>query len=75
MSAIEGKADPNGRGDFGSACRVGPGNFTPSLSQIPDVNLSIHPARATARRLPPSIVHRAPPAAGHPTAVDPIQRW
>ena len=54
-------------------CRVGPGNFTPSLSQIPDVNLSIHPARATARRLPPSIVHRAPPAAGHPTAVDPIQ--
>jgi hypothetical protein len=53
--------------------RVGPGNFTPSLSQIPDVNLSIHPARATARRLPPSIVHRAPPAAGHPTAVDPIQ--
>ena len=54
-------------------CRVGPGNFTPSLSQIPDVNLSIHPARATARRLPPSIVHRAPPAAGHPTAVDSIQ--
>ena len=54
-------------------CRVGPGNFTPSLSQIPDVNLSIHPARATARRLPPSIVHRAPPAAGYPTAVDPIQ--
>ena len=24
------------------------------LSQIPDVNLSIHPARVTARRLPPS---------------------
>jgi hypothetical protein len=48
-------------------------NFIPSLSQIPDVNLSIHPARATARRLPPSIVHRAPPAAGRPTAVDPIQ--
>ena len=38
----------------GSSCRVGPGNFTPSLSQIPDVNLSIHPARVTARRLPPS---------------------
>jgi hypothetical protein len=38
-----------------------------------EVNLSIHPARATARRLPPSIVYRAPPAAGHPTAVDPIQ--
>jgi hypothetical protein len=27
--------------------RVGPGNFTPSLSQIPDVNLSAYPARAT----------------------------
>src|SRR5467141_296537 len=35
-------------------CRVGPGNFTPSLSQIPDVILSHHPARAIARRLPPS---------------------
>jgi hypothetical protein len=38
----------------GRKCRVGPGNFTPSLSQIPDVILSHHPARATARRLPPS---------------------
>jgi hypothetical protein len=36
------------------SCRVGPGNFTPSPSQIPDLNLSIHPARVTARRLPPS---------------------
>src|SRR5262245_32449583 len=35
-------------------CRVGPGSCTPSPSQIPDVNLSIHPARVTARRLPPS---------------------
>src|ERR1700682_4604576 len=35
--------------------RVGPGNFTPSLSQIPDLTLSRHPARATARRLPPSV--------------------
>jgi Transposase, Mutator family len=35
-------------------CRVGSGNFTPSLSQIPDVILSHHPARAIARRLPPS---------------------
>src|ERR1035437_4846685 len=35
-------------------CRVGPGNFTLSLSQIPDVILSHHPARAIARRLPPS---------------------
>jgi hypothetical protein len=38
----------------GRVCRVGPGNFTPSLSQIPDVILSHHPARAIARRLPPS---------------------
>src|SRR5215813_6138572 len=28
--------------------RVGPGSFTPSRSQIPDVTLSRHPARATA---------------------------
>ena len=28
-------------------CRVAPGNFTPRRSQIPDVNLSIHPARVT----------------------------
>ena len=31
----------------GGLCRVGPGNFTLSPSQIPDVNLSIHPARVT----------------------------
>ena len=31
-----------------------PGEFHPSPSQIPDVNLSIYPARVTARRLPPS---------------------
>src|SRR6202050_1370908 len=37
-----------------SSCRVGPGNFTPSPSQIPDLILSHHPARAIARRLPPS---------------------
>src|SRR6266581_5893802 len=35
-------------------CRVGPGNFTPSPSQIPDLILSHHPARVIARRLPPS---------------------
>jgi hypothetical protein len=34
--------------------RVGPGNFTPSPSKIPDLILSHHPARAIARRLPPS---------------------
>ena len=30
------------------------GNFTPSRSQNPDLTLSRHPARAIARRLPPS---------------------
>ena len=54
--------------------RVGLGNFALSPSQIPDLNLSIHPARVTARRLPPSVVYRAPPAVGYPTSVDPIQR-
>jgi len=34
--------------------RVGRGSFTPGLSQIPDVTVSDHPARATHRRLPPS---------------------
>jgi len=34
--------------EFFAFCRVGPGNFTPSPSQIPDVILSHHPARAIA---------------------------
>jgi hypothetical protein len=46
----------------GRVCRVGPGNFTPSLSRIPDLTLSRHPA--IARRLPPSIEHRVPPGVG-----------
>ena len=32
-----------------------PGEFRPEPPTDPDVNLSIHPARATQRRLPPSI--------------------
>ena len=40
---------------LGRECRVGPGNFTLSLSQIPDLILSHHPARAIAPRLPPSV--------------------
>ena len=44
--------------------RVAPGNFTPRRSQIPDVNLSIHPARATQQRLPPSIKTRS--SSGYP---------
>jgi hypothetical protein len=44
----------------GSECRVGPGNFTLSPSQIPDLNLSIHPARVPLR-LPSSANLWAPP--------------
>src|SRR5580704_14660519 len=65
--AIEGQADPLRTSSIRRVCRVGPGNFTPSPSQIPDLNLSIHPARVTARRLPPSVVYRALPAVGYPT--------
>src|SRR5450830_1714053 len=42
-------------GLFLQRCRVGLGDFTPSLSQIPDLRLSPHPARATTRRLSPSV--------------------
>jgi hypothetical protein len=52
-----------------------PGEFHPEPLTDPDVILSHHPARATKRRLPPSIVYRAPPAAGRPAPVDPIQCW
>jgi hypothetical protein len=41
-----------------------PGEFHPEPLTDPDLNLSIHPARAIARRLPPSIDHRVPPVAG-----------
>jgi hypothetical protein len=41
-----------------------PGELHPEPLTDPDVTLSRHPARATARRLPPSIVHRVPPVAG-----------
>ena len=47
-----------------------PGELHPEPLTEPDMNLSIHPARAIARRLPSSIDHQALPAAGHPTAVD-----
>ena len=41
-----------------------PGAFHPEPLTDPDMNLSIHPARAIARRLPPSIDYRVPPVAG-----------
>src|SRR5215831_6311702 len=43
-----------------------PGEFHPESLTEPYVNLSIHTARATARRLPPSTDCRAPPVAGWP---------
>jgi hypothetical protein len=41
-----------------------PGEFHPEPLTEPDLTLSRHPARATARRLPPSIEYRVPPVAG-----------
>jgi hypothetical protein len=41
-----------------------PGEFHPEPLTEPDLSLSTYPARATARRLPPSIEHRVPPVAG-----------
>src|SRR6202022_346718 len=43
-----------------------PGEFHPEPLTEPDLILSHHTARATARRLPPSIEHRVPPVAGCP---------
>src|SRR6266446_6464918 len=43
-----------------------PGEFHPESLTDPDLILSHHPARATARRLPPSIEYRVPPVAGCP---------
>src|SRR3984893_5471807 len=43
-----------------------PGEFHPEPLTEPDLTLSRHPARATERRLPPSIEHRGPPVAGWP---------
>jgi hypothetical protein len=48
----------------GSLGRVGPGEFHPEPLTDPDLTLSRHPTRATARRLPPSIEYRVPPVAG-----------
>ena len=41
-----------------------PGEFHPEPLTDPDVILSHHPARATKRRLPPSVDYQARPAAG-----------
>ena len=38
-----------------SRCRVRPGEFHPEPLTDPDLTLSRHPARATNRRLPPSV--------------------
>ena len=59
-------AEPHRDRPINRTCRVGPGNFTPSPSQNPDLILSHHPARVIGRRLPPSVVCWAPPVAGWP---------
>ena len=43
-----------------------PREFHPEPLTDPDLILSHHPARAIARRLPPSVDERAPPVAGWP---------
>ena len=43
-----------------------PGEFHPEPLTDPDLTLSRHPARATARRLPPSIEYRIPPVSFAP---------
>ena len=55
-----------------------PGEFHPEPLTEPDVNLSIHPARATHRRLPPSVetdgLLRSPVGPLIPTRVTPSLR-
>jgi len=60
------KAERRGRAGAGPALGLPsrPGEFHPEPLTEPDVSLSTYPARATARRLPPSIGHRVPPVAG-----------
>jgi len=41
-----------------------PGEFHPEPLTDPDLILSHHPARATVRRLPPSVTCQVPPVAG-----------
>src|SRR5215831_8266324 len=51
---------------FSTASPSRPGEFHPESLTDPDVILSHHPARATKRRLPPSVDYRVPPVAGCP---------
>jgi len=60
----------NGQDSLGPFLPSRPEEFHPEPLTDPDLNLSIHPARATERRLPSSVELRAPP--GYP--VDPFQR-
>jgi ABC transporter transmembrane region 2 len=52
--------------DIAKATRIPsrPGEFHPEPLTDPDLILSHHPARATARRLPPSVELRVPPVGG-----------
>jgi len=48
-------ANPSPPSDWVDDLPGRPGEFRPEPPTDPDVNLSIHPARATQRRLPPSV--------------------
>jgi hypothetical protein len=62
-SAFGGVAEVHGRTASAASTRMPsrPGGFHPEPLTDPDLTLSRHPARATARRLPPSIEYRVPP--------------
>src|SRR5262245_49021219 len=49
-----------------------PGQFRPEPPIVPDLSLSAHPARATARRPPPSVERR--PLPGEPVGTDQRRR-
>src|SRR5215468_2500481 len=59
-----GKVAASGRSIRPTRLPSRPGEFHPESLTDPDVILSHHPARATKRRLPPSVDYRVPPVAG-----------
>jgi len=64
MSVVGGKAVMQRTSPLRPILPSRPGEFHPEPLTDPDLTLSRHPARAIARRLPPSIEHRVPPGVG-----------
>src|ERR1700675_4808982 len=61
-----GKTGSHGRAVKATRLPSKPRKFHPEPLTDPDLNLSIHPARAIDWRLPPSVELRAPPVASWP---------